>query len=136
MSLSIIIIDDDPVSVFLHKVVVIKGELSADPQTFFGGQEALDYLDARDRRPSVYLLLLDINMPVMSGWDFLDAIRSRSYADQVYAVIVSSSIDTGDHKKAEQYKQVIGYLEKPINVRMLQDFKSSDVFQRLVKTSR
>jgi CheY-like chemotaxis protein len=84
----------------------------------------------------VYLLLLDINMPVMSGWDFLDAIRLRSYADQVYAVIVSSSIDTGNHKKAEQYKQVIGYLEKPINVRMLQDFKASDVFQRLVKTSR
>ena len=135
MSLSVIIIDDDPVSVFLHKVVVIKGELSVDPQTFFGGQEALDYLDARDHRQSEYLLLLDINMPVMNGWEFLDAIRSKSYADQVYAVIVSSSIDASDHKKAEQYKQVIGYLEKPINVTMMQDLKSSEVFQQLVKVS-
>ena len=119
---SVIIVDDDPAFVFLHQLLVKQSELSADPLVFFNGQEALDHLDSVDHRNGQSLLLLDINMPTMNGWDLLEAINARSYAEHVFAIIVSSSIDTNDHKKAKTYKQVMGYLEKPIRVKELRNF--------------
>jgi CheY-like chemotaxis protein len=67
-------------------------------------------------------------MPRMNGWDLLEAINVRSYAEHVSAIIVSSSIDTNDRKKAKTYKQVIGYLEKPIQAKDLRDITFSNVY--------
>jgi len=123
---SVIIVDDDPVVVFLHQFLVKQSELSTDPLAFHNGQEALDHLDSLDHQNRRSLLLLDINMPTMNGWDLLEAINARSYADHISAIIVSSSIDINDHKKAKTYKQVKGYLEKPIRVKELHDLKTDN----------
>jgi CheY-like chemotaxis protein len=125
MNRRIIIIDDDPLTVHLHQFFVKQSKLSPDPAVFLNGREALNHLDSLDHKNSRSLLLLDINMPDMNGWDILEALNLRSYAEYVFAVIVSSSVNTNDHEKAKTYKQVIGYLEKPIKVKELQDIGSS-----------
>jgi len=124
MSLSVIIIDDDPVAVFLHQFAVRQSGLSIDPKGFLSGKEALDYLDTRDHSSKPCLLLLDINMQQMNGWEFLEAINTRPYAEFIFVTIVSSSVDTSDRKKAEQFNRVIGYLEKPLDANALHDFIS------------
>jgi CheY-like chemotaxis protein len=126
-SLRVIIIDDDPITVWLHQLFVKQSELSTDPLVFLNGLEALHHLDSLDHLNSRSLLLLDLNMPNMNGWEILEALNMRSYAGQVFAIIISSSIDTKDHKKAKTYKQVIGYLEKPIKVNELRNVMLPDV---------
>src|SRR5882724_931268 len=103
MNPQVIIIDDDPIAVFLHQLVVRQSGLSVDPKGFLSGKEALDYLDARDHSGKPYLLFLDINMQQMNGWEFLEAINTRPYAEFICVAIVSSSVDASDRKKAQQF---------------------------------
>jgi CheY-like chemotaxis protein len=60
--------------------------------------------------------LLDINMPVMNGWEFLQAVQTTDFADSLSVIMVTSSIDQGDREQARQFKQVITFMEKPLNV--------------------
>lgn len=116
MSLRLVIVDDDKVVIFLHNLVVKKGSLSMDPLAFTGGKEALDYLHNHHQEDITYLILLDINMPEMSGWEFLDIIQDMPYANAVSVIMVTSSIDAKDKERAKAYKQVIDFIEKPLNI--------------------
>ena len=126
INFKVIVIDDDPITVWLHQFIVRQSELSKDPLAFLSGQQALDYLDACDHGDKPFLLLLDINMPSMNGWEVVESIASRIYWENVFVVVVSSSIDSSDRKRANVYKQVIDYLEKPIDALGLQRFKSAE----------
>lgn len=127
------ITDDDPVTLFLHQVMVKKSELSAYPLSFSSGQETLHYLDDHLSADIFGLILLDINMPEMTGWQLLDAIQIKPYADRIYVVMVTSSVDINDRKKADSYKQVIGYMEKPVSANRLVDFQQTDGFKQMMK---
>ncbi|HXA00362.1 MAG TPA: response regulator [Cytophagaceae bacterium] len=115
MNLKVLIVDDDGIVVFLHKTSLRKSGLSFNPLTFSNGKEALDYLLTNHNNDDTYLILLDINMPVMNGWEFLDQINLKSFADQVYVVMVTSSIYKKDRDKAMAYKNVIDFLVKPLS---------------------
>lgn len=115
MKLNVLIVDDDESVVFLHRVMVTENNFSGNPVILKNGQETLDYLLENVESSAAYLLLLDINMPLMTGWELLDKINEISFLNTVYVVMVTSSIDMADHEKASTYKQVIGYVEKPIN---------------------
>ena len=82
--------------------------------TFSNGNAALEYLETEFKDNQQYLILLDINMPVMNGWEFLDALQSMPFANNVFIIMVTSSVDTGDKTKAKKYPQIISFLEKPL----------------------
>jgi CheY-like chemotaxis protein len=71
-----------------------------------------------------HLVLLDINMPVMTGWEFLDRIQDQPVAERVKVAMVTSSVDRSDKVKAETYAQVVSFLEKPVTNDMLQTLKT------------
>lgn len=114
MSLNVLIVDDDRMIILLHKVIIIKNKLSENPLTFSNGNAALEYLETEFKDNQQYLILLDINMPVMNGWEFLDALQSMPFANNVFIIMVTSSVDTGDKTKAKKYPQIISFLEKPL----------------------
>ncbi len=62
-------------------------------------------------------------MPVMNGWEFLDAINQSAVVNQVLIAVVTSSANDLDKQKAHQYPQVLRYLEKPINTQKLRELK-------------
>lgn len=109
------IVDDDEIVIALHKIIVEKSGLSPAPESFTGGKEALNYLEEQHQEGHSYLILLDINMPNMSGWDFLDIIQTKSISGHISVIMVTSSIDIKDKEMAEQYKHVIDFVEKPLN---------------------
>ncbi len=119
MALRIIISDDDPVILFLHSRLVAESGLDTSPLQFADGSETLSYLENNSDKGNTYFLLLDINMPGMSGWDLLDQINRRGL-DGIKVAIVSSSVNREDHKRAAGYPQVVGYLEKPVKAASLQ----------------
>lgn len=116
----ILLIDDDPVFTWLAHRMIVKLNDSLNVKIFVNGEDALLFLRDTFAPTDSYLLILDINMPIMNGWDLVDAIAApNSFAqdkDNFAIYIVSSSIDPKDKDKAGQWSMVKGYFGKPLDI--------------------
>lgn len=110
------IIDDDKMFTYLLSKQMKGINFSKNLLVFHNGLEALKYLkpilESPDSLPDV--ILLDLNMPVMDGWQFLDEFIKFKVTKKVTVYIVSSSINTEDHKKALTYEAVSDFYVKPV----------------------
>ncbi|MEO8236368.1 MAG: response regulator [Flavobacterium sp.] len=115
----ICIIDDDPIYKLITKKLIQKTKLYSETIEFNNGNEALIYFESASSLPDI--LLLDIEMPEMDGWEFLDEFckleKERKKESTVY--IASSSIAIDDKMKAKKYECVKDFLSKPINLEKL-----------------
>lgn len=116
-----ILIDDDPIINLVHKKVIIKNDLEAEVTDFISGKKALDYLK-NNNDTEKNIILLDINMPEMNGFEFLDALLKHKNinCDQFVIFILTSSLNIKDKERANKYPILKGYLEKPLNIANLQ----------------
>ncbi len=114
------IIDDDPIYVFGLKRVMNMYNLCKNILVFENGEEALKYLkpllETSESFPDV--ILLDINMPVMDGWQFLDqfVLLKNKLKKRVTIYMVSSSVNKHDINKAKAYEEVSDYIVKPVKI--------------------
>lgn len=114
MECKILIVDDDPTSLFLHNSLIVKSGLCQDPKQFLNGQEAIEYLEYQRNSQTPFLVLLDLDMPVMNGWEFLEKLESSKFPLHIDVVIVTASIDKSDRQRAKKIGSVASYLTKPI----------------------
>ena len=113
--IKILLIEDDEITNFISKTTL--GKFGFKNVSFsLNGQEGLDYLKDNG---SPDLILLDINMPVMDGWDFLEAINSLNLYSNVPVVITTSSARPEDKLKGTTFGNIIKYMEKPIDFEIL-----------------
>lgn len=112
------IIDDDPIYIYGAKRVLEIADFSKSFMIFNNGKEALEALQPlfTHGKNIPDIILLDINMPVMDGWQFLDELMKINSAKKIKIFIVSSSIDTRDIEKAKRYEIVEDYILKPITI--------------------
>ncbi|RAW00888.1 response regulator [Pseudochryseolinea flava] len=115
-NLLVTMIDDEEVVHFIFQTIAKK----------IGGIDTAVYGDAmtvlkliEENKFETDLILLDINMPYMSGWDFLDALEPMNLDTPI--VIVSSSRDRKDVEKSKQYKAVKGFYAKPLSFHNLRE---------------
>ena len=129
----ILCVDDDPITLMLCKKVIIKSSFSNEIITSQNGEEALSYFNAikhinnkNKPLPQPQLIFLDLNMPVMGGWEFLDHFNSQEFAEfsTIKVVVLSSTIDPEDLEKSKQYPMVVDFLSKPISQSMLEYLKN------------
>lgn len=110
------VIDDDPAFTFLAKEVMEAVNFYTDLLVYDNGQKAVlgltEIIESGKTIPD--LVLLDLRMPVMDGWDFLDDYSDALIEKNIPVFIISSSINPADYKKANQYKCVSDYIVKPI----------------------
>jgi len=128
MQPKILIIDDDEIVLFLHSVILEDTGTRNTPEKFGSAQAALRYLDRYAENGRQFLLLLDINMPVMNGWAFLDALEARPLPAEISVVLVTSSVDESDRRKALSYRMVNGFLIKPLSAEQISELKKAAVF--------
>lgn len=114
MKIKLLNIDDDELILFIHETLIQQTEFSNDSAYFLNAKDGLQFLDQNYLPGVKYLILLDINMPVMNGWDLLDVLKLRPYAAQVKVILLSSSENTSDRLKAKNYSLVKGFLSKPL----------------------
>lgn len=115
MNEKILIVDDDPVVQVLHKALIKKSGVSSHILTFKNGKEALNYLMEEPGNDGSYLVLLDLNMPVMNGWELLEELNGKGISCYVKVAVVTSSINQEDREKAKAYEMVVAYIAKPLN---------------------
>ncbi|MFM2369963.1 MAG: hypothetical protein RL619_2280 [Bacteroidota bacterium] len=128
----ILCIDDDPITLMLCKKVIVKASFSNEIITSQNGEEALFYFNKikynTDNKLKKHpeLIFLDLNMPVMGGWEFLDIFNTIDYSEfsSIKVVVLSSTIDPEDLKKSKSYPMVIDFLSKPITTSMLEYLKN------------
>ncbi len=113
MNLKVLIIDDDEVVVFIQKKLMANNEITDCPLVFKSASYALDFIDSEEDSKE-FLILLDINMPGMSGWDFLDELNTKPNKDRYHVIMVTSSVEQRDKEKASHYCMVREFLEKPV----------------------
>ena len=120
---TVCIIDDDPIFRFGTKKLMENIDVQLDFLVYKNGQEAIDGLSSKVKlnanMPDV--ILLDLNMPIMDGWQFLDELFTIPGAVGIPIYIVSSSVDSRDIDKAKTYKMVSNYIVKPFSLSKVQD---------------
>jgi CheY-like chemotaxis protein len=113
-----------------YKKVISTTLFSNEIITAQNGEKALQYFDAikkSDTNSELYKLpkfiFLDLDMPVIGGWEFLESFSGPNYSefDTIKVVILSSTIEPEDLEKAKKYPIVIDFLSKPITTAMLDD---------------
>ncbi|WDF55224.1 response regulator [Mucilaginibacter sp. KACC 22063] len=110
------IIDDDPMYTYILSRQMKVIDFCETLLVFHNGLEALKYLKPILESPDILpdVILLDLNMPVMDGWQFLDEFTKFNISKKVTVYIVSSSIDQADHDRAATYKEVSHFYVKPV----------------------
>ncbi len=114
--LKVLIVDDNDLIHFLHKEVLEISDLSQNPIIFFNGKVALDFLKNSRESDGIFLVLLDLDMPIMNGFKFLENISGLSNTDNIHVAVVSSTIDQEAKKKTFEFPNSIDFLEKPLTV--------------------
>jgi CheY-like chemotaxis protein len=112
------IIDDDPIFIYGTKRIIEKVDFCNKIIVYNNGQEAIDgiyeLIKTKEQLPDV--ILLDINMPVMDGWEFLVEFKKLQnlFSKKIHVYIASSSVDPRDIERVKNYKEVSDYILKPI----------------------
>ncbi len=118
------VIDDMHLDRFIARHVITQYGFSEDVILMESATEALSYLLSKEHTPSELpsIIFLDIQMPEMDGFDFLDQFSSMSDAITTNCAIVmlTSSVDPRDFKKVTQQKYVAHYISKPLDKEKLE----------------
>ncbi|HER41228.1 MAG TPA: response regulator [Salinimicrobium catena] len=129
----IILAEDDVIMARLQRFSLEK-LISGAPVMCKNGKEAIDFLDAEKEELEGALVILDLNMPVMNGWDFLEACQDRPYSEKLQVVVVTSSLFREDQERAAEYEQVIGYYTKPVSPKKFKEIlelpEVAEIFDR------
>lgn len=119
---NIMLIDDDEVFGFIFEEIIENSGLDLKLHIFKNGKDALNYFKEAGSKDSIEgipeLVFLDINMPGINGWDFLEEYRRLGIAEKKHSVftMLSSSVFDSDKSKARQYEEVSGFIVKPLTI--------------------
>lgn len=120
------LIDDDAIILLLCRRMLAKHGAFQELITFENAQVAIDQLNQciADQGKLPDLILLDLNMPLMDGWEFLDACSQIPQTQPIPVFILSSSIDPADLAKCDMYPNVKAFFSKPLTNRNMEQILS------------
>ncbi|MFQ3576324.1 MAG: response regulator [Cytophagales bacterium] len=130
-----VVIDDDPINNFLCEKVLGSSESVKRITTFENPEIAFKYLQENINTSDFPdLVLLDLNMPKLDGWGFLEKFKTlpSHIIENTKLYILTSSVDEGDKRKAQKSENVSGFVQKPLSVDNVKKFGSFNRFNRFM----
>lgn len=117
----VMLIDDNKIDLFIHSEIIRRLPFEKTVLQYSFAGDALDYLGRHDAEDWPDVILVDIYMPVIDGFLFLEKFSGfpEDLRSQCNVIMVSSSLDSADLSKARQSNNVAGFLEKPLNLEKL-----------------
>ena len=124
----VLCVDDDPITLMLCKKVIERVNYTENIDTAINGEDALNYFKEinSNKNTPPELVLLDLNMPIMNGWELLDSYLELEFHlifNETKFIILSSTIDPCDIEKSKSYPMVIDFISKPITKEILTEIK-------------
>ncbi|WP_197901642.1 response regulator [Rhodocytophaga rosea] len=120
---NILLVDDDEISTLISSTLLKHAKLATQIQSVYNGKEAIEYLtkECSENKFCPSLLFLDLNMPVMDGFEFLEAYTHNERLSQMdlSIVVLTSSAHSKDKEKVSQYP-IKGFITKPITPEKIQ----------------
>lgn len=110
MSIKILQVDDDYINNMANERLLKKLGIPFESKNFLDPTEALEFLG--NENPGFDLMLLDINMPRLSGWEFLDQYNGNSGKFPIF--MLTSSLDPSDERRAKEHPLLTGFFVKPL----------------------
>jgi CheY-like chemotaxis protein len=125
-SVSVLLVDDDEINNFISIKLIKKALLNTEIMACLNGKFAIEQLSEIQRKDPSKLpdyILLDINMPIMNGWEFLDEYKRLNIdpLGKSKIFIISSSVFSNDINKARSYPLVKDFISKPLNVEKIKE---------------
>lgn len=119
--LNICVIDDDPIFVYTVKKIFEINKIEKVFDSYENGEVAYNNILQKLQSDTSYydLILLDLNMPVWDGWDFLEEFQRLNLEHYPTILISSSTVNPDDIKKAQEYDLVKGFVGKPFTIEKL-----------------
>lgn len=131
----VLCIDDDQITLVLCDMVIKKAGFAKEVLTAKNGKEGLAWFseyfsknNKSEKQEPPQLIFLDLNMPVMNGWDFLEDYLMK-YSDRLpdtKVVIISSTVNPEDFSRANRYEIVIDFINKPLTTEGLEDLMQNE----------
>ena len=126
----VFVVDDDKIFHFIIKKLLVHNNINVSPKFFENGLQAIEGIKTKlnkgENPPD--LILLDINMPILDGWQFLEEFKAikDKLSKEIIIYIVSSSDDSTDKNKAKNYQsEVKNYYLKPMTADDLKEIFSN-----------
>jgi CheY-like chemotaxis protein len=118
----VLLVDDDDATNFIHQMVIQRLNLDVKLQVVHNGKEAIEYLTCTGKFsneipfPQPGIIFLDINMPIMNGWEFLEEYKKLSEEQKAKIVIamLTTSANPDDEKKAKGSAEIVEFINKPL----------------------
>ncbi|NIJ53631.1 response regulator [Dyadobacter arcticus] len=119
-----IIIDDSVFDLFTQEKLLLKSGLATRVLTFGSAEQALDYLNLLDGTIRKTIILLDLQMPGLNGFEFTEqfALLSENMRSNIYLFMISSTVDPSDIAEAESNQYIIKLLAKPLDIQELTNY--------------
>ena len=126
----VFLIDDDNIYQYTARVILESTGLAKQIQSFYNGNDAINYFaDPKnfDSETLPDVIFLDINMPIMDGWEFLEEYKQfqGKLPKPIAIYMVSSSVNSSDMQKSRSYNAVSDYLVKPVSRSKYQELMES-----------
>ncbi len=136
----VLCINDNEVTLWIQKQILNNSKFSEEVITAFNGLEGLDYynnlINENNTNPKDFpgLILLDLHMPVMDGWEFLYRFSEDIYphCKNTKVIITSYSIDSVDSERAKKYPFIVDFLTSSLSVEYLESLPRSLLSDELV----
>ena len=125
MNYQLLLIEDDPIFTFLLEKGIQAAALEGAISNFTNGLTAIEYLTEDYSNENIYIIFLDLNMPIMNGWQFMDEFEKLANTNNCMVFILTSSGYQQDIDKLKEKPLVADFVTKPITDYILKGIKET-----------
>ena len=121
----LVFIDDDNLTNRFHEIILKKADICEEYKFFNSGIKAMEFFKEEAKKDNPKKMpeytFLDINMPNMDGWEFIEEYMSTSTLEPLNIIMLSTSTSIKDKNKAKEYEMVKDFMTKPLHIQRLKE---------------